>query len=354
MLCADGSGMIASMSRWRPTGWARAARMAADLGTHWILLWLLGALCLTSRSLARGLAGNARLPRLLLWWLAPRRWDVRAAVAANPRCPQLLLRLLSLSDVQAVGAAVAGNPAASQRMLDLLVRTCGRIRAEMTAVRANVGVFVAARPHLLHEQITSFAAHQPGALAGGWLRWAEAVLRPRLDWRTLLAAKIRSAAASVAGAADYSYSRPARRRVPRVVLPAMRRPIPRVAVIVDTSGSVDDHLLMMAWTEVHGCLRQLGLRRDMLTVYAADTKVHQLPGAPRRQVRLPGGGGTDMAAAIDVVLATRPIPDIVVVITDGLTPWPREKPRRDVIVALLPASFPRPLAPGWARVVEID
>ena len=111
---------------------------------------------------------------------------------------------------------------------------------------------------------------------------------------------------------------------------------------------------MLAWTEVHGCLRQLGIRRDMLTVYAADTETRPLPGPPRRQVSLPGGDGTDMAAAIDVVLAARPTPDLVVVITDGLTPWPREKPRRDVIVALLPAPFPPPPAPAWARVAKID
>ena len=88
----------------------------------------------------------------------------------------------------------------------------------------------------------------------------------------------------------------------------MRGPVPRVAIIVDTSGSVADHLLMLAWTEVHGCLRQLGIRRDMLTVYAADTETRPLPGPPRRQVSLPGGDGTDMAAAIDVVLAARPTP----------------------------------------------
>jgi predicted metal-dependent peptidase len=224
-----------------------------------------------------------------------------------------------------------------------LVLPAGLSPAEALLVRKRVA-----------EQITRFAAQQPGALAGGWLRWAEAISRPRLDWRTLLAAKIRSAAASVSGAADYSYSRPARRRVPRIVLPALRRPVPRVAVIVDTSGSVDDHLLLLAWTEVHGCLRQLGIRRDMLTVYAADTEAHRLSGTPGQRVSLPGGGGTDMAAAIDVVLAARPIPDMVVVITDGLTPWPRERPRRDVIVALLPTPFSPPPAPAWARVVEID
>lgn len=207
------------------------------------------------------------------------------------------------------------------------------------------------------EEIARVAGQRPGDLPGGWLRWAEAVIRPQLDWRRLLAAKVRSSAAAVAGAADYSYARPPRRRVPQVVLPALRRPVPRVAVIVDTSGSVTDELLGLAWTEVHGCLRSLGIRRDLLTVYAADTTVHRLTGPPRQRVGLTGGGGTDMAGAIGAALAARPAPDLVVVITDGFTPWPLTRPRRDVIVALLPVPGPAPAArpdpPPWAQVVEV-
>ena len=203
------------------------------------------------------------------------------------------------------------------------------------------------------EAIARGAGQQPGTIAGGWLRWAQAVMHPQLDWRRLLTAKVRSSAAAVSGAMDYSYSRPPRRRVPGVVLPSLRRPLPRVAVIVDTSGSVDDEQLSAAWTEVHGCLRTLGIRRDLLTVYAADAAAHRLTGPPRRQIELTGGGGTDMAEAITTALATRPVPDLVVVITDGLTPWPAARPRRDVIVALLPAPFRRPAPPPWAHVVEV-
>lgn len=129
------------------------------------------------------------------------------------------------------------------------------------------------------EEVARLAANQPGTVGGGWQRWAEATLRPVMDWRRLLNAKVKSATAAVAGAADYSYSRPPRRRVPGVVLPSMRRPLPRVAVIIDTSGSVSDAALIAAWTEVHGCLRALSVRRDLLTVYAADAKTHRITGA---------------------------------------------------------------------------
>ena len=204
------------------------------------------------------------------------------------------------------------------------------------------------------EAIVVSVGKQPGQMPGGWTRWAEALLRPRVDWKLLLSSAIRSAMAAVAGAADYSYRRPARRQSPGIVLPAMQRPLPKIAIIVDASGSVDDAQLQQAWTEVHGCLRALGARRDLLTVYAADVTTRRLAGPPKRQIWLIGGGGTDMAAAINTVLRQTARPDLVVVITDGLTPWPDHKPARPIIVALLPTAVKHPPIPPWARTIEIE
>jgi predicted metal-dependent peptidase len=203
------------------------------------------------------------------------------------------------------------------------------------------------------EAVFVAAGTQPGSVAGGWVRWAEATLRPQLDWRKLLSAAIRSAVAAVCGASDYSYSRPPRRRVPRVVLPAMQRPLPRVAIIVDTPGSVDEASLQRAWSEVHGCLRSLGVCRDLLTVFAADVNARRLTGPLTRQMALVGGGGTDMGSAIQTALQSPPRPDLVIVITDGFTPWPARRPSRPIMVALLPGSPHRPVPPSWARTVEI-
>ena len=167
------------MFRWRPAGSARVAAMAADPAAPWIVLWLLGALCPASRSLARALAGNARLPRLLLWWLAPRRWDVRAAIAANPRCPQLLLRLLSWSADWAVGAAVAGNPAASRRTLNLMART-STVR-ERLYLAANPSVPPGLADRLLGDTdpfVRGAAAAHPAVTAVALSRLAEGMTEP--------------------------------------------------------------------------------------------------------------------------------------------------------------------------------
>jgi hypothetical protein len=62
-----------------------------------------------------------------------------------------------------------------------------------------------------------------------------------------------------------------------------------------------------------------------------------------------GGRHGSISTALD---ASR-VPDLVIVITDGFTPWPPSRPHREVIVALLPTQIPRPEPPAWARVVEI-
>jgi predicted metal-dependent peptidase len=137
-----------------------------------------------------------------------------------------------------------------------------------------------------------------------------------------------------------------------VVLPSLVRPLPRAAIVVDTSGSVDEHMLNVAWSEVRACLRSLGVRRDLLTVYAADTIAEKVTGVGRHGA-LAGGGGTDMAAAIATVDAQRPRPDVLVVITDGFTPWPVEPPSMRVVVALLADPGDR-RPPAWAQVVQVD
>lgn len=192
-----------------------------------------------------------------------------------------------------------------------------------------------------------------GAGADGWRRWAEAVLAPRVDWRRLLGGAVRRSTAAVAGRVDYSYRHPSRRRQRGVVLPSMHRPLPRVAVVIDTSGSVSDAQLGLAWSEVHGCLRSIGVRRDLLRVYAADTEVHRIDTRRLRSAMLVGGGGTDMRRGIQAALDDTPRPDVIVVITDGLTPWPSRRPAARVVIALLESAGQPPSTPDWATVVGV-
>jgi predicted metal-dependent peptidase len=198
------------------------------------------------------------------------------------------------------------------------------------------------------------AGQEPGTVPAGLLRWAREALAPTVDWRRLLAAELRQAVADVAGAADYSYRRPSRRAaaVPGVVLPALRRPVPELAVVCDTSGSMTGELLAMALAEVEGLLRALGLSRRLrvLACDAAAGPARRITSA--RQVELTGGGGTDMGAGIAAAYALRPRPAVTVVLTDGYTPWPSAAPKGMRVIAALLGPDARD-APSWVRSVRV-
>jgi predicted metal-dependent peptidase len=195
---------------------------------------------------------------------------------------------------------------------------------------------------------------------GGWLRWAESVLPSKIDWRRVLAAEIRSAVAAVAGKVDYSYRRPSRRaHLSRdVVLPTLRRPIPDVAIVCDTSGPMHEGLLARALAEIEAVLTRAGLRQAQVRVLAVDTEVQAVRRVSRAaQVQLAGGGGTDMGSGIESAAALRPRPSIAIVLTNGYTPWPeRPPPGIRVIVGLLTEGFRAAgwAPPEWARTVVID
>jgi predicted metal-dependent peptidase len=211
---------------------------------------------------------------------------------------------------------------------------------------------------LLRRQVAQdVIAHgkQAGTVPGGLLRWAQEILSPKVNWRTLLAAELRRAVAEVSGAVDYSYRRPSRRAAVagNVVLPALRRPVPEVAVVCDTSGSMTEDLLAEALAEVEGLMRALGMARQV-RVLACDTAVGPAQRVnSARQVQLVGGGGTNMGTGIAAAAALRPKPAVTVVLTDGYTPWPSRPPKGTrVVVGLLGAGAPT--APAWARSVRVE
>ncbi|MCW2607390.1 MAG: hypothetical protein JWO60_2083, partial [Frankiales bacterium] len=190
-----------------------------------------------------------------------------------------------------------------------------------------------------------------GDVPAGWRRWAEDVLEPVVDWRRELASLVRRGVADVVGRTDHTYRRRSRRDLPGLVLPGMHRPLPRVCVLIDTSASMTPVHLAAALGEVAGVLRSLGVRRTGLQVLCCDTSATAAARVlDARDVRLVGGGGTELAAGIDAVAGLRPRPDVVVVLTDGGTDWPAEPPRSRVVVALL-GDEGHP--PPWGKTVHV-
>ncbi|MDW8052688.1 MAG: VWA-like domain-containing protein [Armatimonadota bacterium] len=174
-----------------------------------------------------------------------------------------------------------------------------------------------------------------GTAPAGWVRWAEAVMQPRVNWREQLKRVVRGAINEGFGQRlDYSYRRPNRRAeiYKPFILPALQGEYrPRVAVVVDTSGSISDRELTQAMAEVRAVLEQL---RTRITIIPCDAVPYEAVQVLTRRDwelmrgKMKGGGGTDMCAGIEAAKRLMPPPDAIIVLTDGHTPFPDKPPTR--------------------------
>ena len=99
-------------------------------------------------------------------------------------------------------------------------------------------------------------------------------------------------------------------------------------------------------------LRAVGVRGNRVTVLACDADVHAVTRVVKtEQVELAGGGGTDMRVGIAAALRSPDRPQIVVVLTDGGTPWPDEPTACRLIAGLIGPNPPLP--PAWVESVHI-
>jgi len=99
-------------------------------------------------------------------------------------------------------------------------------------------------------------------------------------------------------------------------------------------------------------LSTMGIKR--MTVYCVDAAVHTVQSiTDPRQVKITGGGGTDMGVGLGRAIEDRP--DVVVVFTDGYTPWPAEAPPFKTIVVLTTSCSADPKSvPRWATTISME
>jgi predicted metal-dependent peptidase len=204
------------------------------------------------------------------------------------------------------------------------------------------------------------AAKQNGDVPEGLVTWADSLLEPRVDWRAELRSVVSRRLGQAAGVTDYSFSRQARRRVPGYTLPGMVRPAPpRVAAVIDTSGSMEPEELAQCLGELLGLSRAVSGDGAAITIVMCDAEVqgiHQIrtPGQIR-ELSLYGGGGTDMGVGLAACAKLRPAPETVVVMTDGYTPWPSSPPdglAAATVIALVSQKDALPDVPAWIRVIR--
>ncbi|MFZ1936536.1 MAG: VWA-like domain-containing protein, partial [Thermoguttaceae bacterium] len=193
-----------------------------------------------------------------------------------------------------------------------------------------------------------------GSVPGGLARAAAELLHPKVDPARELLAKVKYAVGCTSSFGDFTYRKPNRRQPQGgALLPAHVKPIPRVTVIVDTSGNMEQSDLALALGVIGNALRSLPDPRG-LRVLAGDTAVACAKNVFRpEQIELNGGGGTDMAAMIVAACEERPSPKAILVVTDGYTGWP-PKPVGPRVVACLTQAGAADSVPKWIDTVVLN
>jgi hypothetical protein len=133
-------------------------------------------------------------------------------------------------------------------------------------------------------------------------------------------------------------------------------PTPRLAVVVDVSGSIEDGLLARFASEIAAIARRTGAA---VTLVVGDDRVRHVaelrPGRVAFEgeaaLRVPGGGGTDFAPLL--AEATRHRPDIAVVLTDLDGPA-GARPAFPVVWAVPETARATAAMAPFGRVVVID
>ena len=212
-----------------------------------------------------------------------------------------------------------------------------------------------AEAELVRRQVAKDIQEQKnrGNVPGYMQRWADEKLNPKIDWRTKLMSAIRGQVAQVSGMVDYTYRRPSRRQssCPRIVLPSLRGSLPEIAVGQDTSGSMSDKDIARAIAETAGILNAV---QANIKVYAGDTQVYEKQIIRRIQdMKLQGGGGTDMGAIIQAMDDDKC--SFGIIITDGYTNWPNKRPRHlKKVIIVLTQDNERANVPDFYEVITVD
>jgi predicted metal-dependent peptidase len=61
-----------------------------------------------------------------------------------------------------------------------------------------------------------------------------------------------------------------------------------------------------------------------------------------------------MRVPIELAQQQKPKPDIIVVLSDGFTPWPEEKPSKHFIIILTGEKGSFPETPAYAKTIKVD
>jgi len=173
------------------------------------------------------------------------------------------------------------------------------------------------------KKIKEASNKQRGYVPAELERWADELLEGKYDWRRELSKHVIHELSKRRGTTTRAYKRLGILTGSfnnKVIFPAKFDPEPTVDIVVDTSGSMSTNDLTLALSEVKSILQQLRAKVRFCSVDASASEVTEVKNV--NDIKLMGGGGTDMRVGINKMLENKPTPSTIIVMTDGETPWP--------------------------------
>jgi len=200
------------------------------------------------------------------------------------------------------------------------------------------------------EKIMEESGRNPGKIPAGLKRWAESRIRAkRVPWYKLFSHALSVSSSKIQR--RETFAKKNRREISKkIIWPGKRRKGFAAAFIIDTSGSMTDLDLGIAIS----LLSQASSVAE-LHVFSADTELYEIRKKFRKGQRLRdlvGGGGTDMASAIEEAWKKTKA-RLIIVATDGYTPWP-ERNKNYEVIALVTVEEQLENVPKYIKSIYVE
>ena len=219
------------------------------------------------------------------------------------------------------GSCAGGSSDEIQQLLDQAAKEMNLTGQEMKG--AN---------EVMAEAIREAAAKGTGTVPGGLVRMAEDFFkRAPISWKELLPGTMRNLLGRRPGLRFRKWDtyNPWQAVVGNgAVLPTYYAPIPKMMIVIDTSGSMSPQDLGFALGVIESACTEI---RGRVSVMSCDTETGEVHDVDDwRKVRLEGGGGTDFRPAFERAEETKP--DVMVFVTDGYGPAPETAPEGVTVI----------------------
>lgn len=203
-------------------------------------------------------------------------------------------------------------------------------------------------------------AGKAGDVPFGDLIIAEGMLKSNVNYKEHLLATLQEGVKTMRhGEAAKTYSKRPKSFMlhDRILMPARVETNPPMAFVMDMSGSMmgdQKKKIKIVVGEIDTIVKRFHLRR--VPVLACDAVVHAVSEiSDVSSLELRGGGGTNMVEGINRAAELYPTPKLIIVITDGETPWPTQPLPETRLMAVVIGDEPEfQRVPAFISKVRID